>query len=198
MKESLSGFQKLISALPKTFTVLDAGAGGLHGENTTDFLAAHFDPKNILGVCWSDHEVSVYHAQRAEKRLPPVSIVSADFYKLEFNPPMQFDLAVLDMNIESNLGIDWTDEGMERMQSFVKDGGYLILYLMTTDQYGDPDKTPAFIREQWKKHWQSDRLSANDIDRKLKSLKGWELFAQEREQRRDYITWVMLKKTSGS
>lgn len=189
------GFQKLISQLPKNFTVLDVGSGGLHGENTTEYLLAHFGAENVLGVCWADHEVEVYQAKRAEAKLPPVKIISADFYQME--PSEQYDLVVLDMNIESNLARDWTAEGLERMKKFVKPGGYLINYIMLTDQYGDPEKTPAFIRSQWPKFWETEKLTLPDIGKRLGRISGWEVFAHDIEERRPYILWMLLKRTSG-
>ena len=194
--EFQSGFSKLINSLPASLKVLDVGSGGLEGENTTNYLIRRFGPENITGICSNQHEVERFHAIRAELKLPPVKIIQDDFYKHEFTG--QYDLAVLDLNIESNLGRDWTDEGLDHMRSLVKDGGYLINYIMLTDQYGDPDETPLFIYRKWVEHWGTENLTLKDIGRKLSNLKGWELMAQEQEERRPYILWVMLKKTNGS
>lgn len=186
----------MISQLPKEFDVLDIGAGGLQGENTTDFLAEHFDAKNIFGVCWSEHEVNRYKAIREANKMAPISILPADYFKLEFRPPMQFDLMVLDLNIEGNLK-NWTVEGLEYASQFVKPGGYLINYIMLTDEYGDPDETPVLIRKHWKEFWETEKLEMKNIGKRLGRISGWEVFAQEREKRREYILWIMLKKTNG-
>lgn len=196
--ESQRGFSKLISVLPKNFTVLDAGSGGLQGKNTTEYLAAYFDPKNILGFCLNEHDVAIYHAQRAEKKLPLIKILPVDFYRLEFDPLLRFDLAVLDMNIKNNLEKDWSDEGLERMRGLVKDGGYLINYIMLTDQYGIEGKTPEMIRSHWRIWWRTEKLTLKEIGRRLTGLKGWEVFAHDIDERRPYILWIMLKKTNGS
>lgn len=194
----------MISELPKDFTVLDVGSGGLQGENTTNYLIEHFDAKNILGVCRADVETQRFIATREANKMFTIPIISADFYKMDFkegdfnkSAPWKFDLVVLDMNIESNLEKDWTNEGLERMRGLVKDGGYLINYIMLTDQYGDPEKTPAFIRGQWKKWWRTEKLTLKEIGMRLTDIKGWELFAYDVEARRPYILWTMLKKTSG-
>lgn len=185
----------MISHLPSNLKVLDVGSGGLQGENTTNYLTEHFGVENILGICKSDHEVEVYQAQRAEHKLPPVKIVSGDFYEQKFD--QQFDLVVLDMNIESNLQKDWSDEGLKRMWDLVKDGGYLINYVMMTELYGDPLTTPLMIRKCWKEWWRVSDLTLKDVGNKLSKVKGWEVFAYDLEERRRYILWVMLKKTSG-
>src|SRR3990167_79171 len=190
--ESPSGFLKLIKHLPKDFTVLDVGSGGLQGENTTEYLAEHFLPENILGICRSEHEVGRYQAIRAEKKLIQLNIILDDFYTHDFSHHAPFDLVVLDMNIENNLAKDWSDQGLARVRGLVKPGGYLINYIMLTDQYGDPKKTPAFIRDTWRKNWGTDKLTSRDIDRRMANLKGWEVFAHDIEERRDYILWIML------
>lgn len=190
------GFQKLISFLPRDLSVLDVGSGGLQGENTTEFLVGHFGVKNVLGICRTDHEVGVYQAQRGEKKLPPVNIISGDFYEQKFD--RKFDLVVLDMNIESNLERDWSDEGLELMRDLVNDGGYLINYVMMTHLYGDPAVTPFFIKDRWKEWWGTEDLKLKDVGERLQKVKGWETFAYDLEERRRYILWVMLKKTNGS
>ena len=189
------GFQKLISVLPKEFTVLDVGSGGLQGENTTNYLIEHFRSENIMGVCWADVETKRYLETREATRMVKIPIFSGNFYKMNF--VRQYDLVVLDMNIESNLEKDWSDEGLARVRGLVKDGGYLINYIMLTDQYGDPEKTPQFIRERWKKWWRTDKLTLKEIGMRLRDIKGWEVFAHDIEERREYILWIMLKKTSG-
>lgn len=185
----------MISVLPKEFTVLDVGSGGLQGENTTNYLIEHFRSENIMGVCWADVETKRYLETREATRMVKIPIFSGNFYKMNF--VRQYDLVVLDMNIESNLEKDWSDEGLARVRGLVKDGGYLINYIMLTDQYGDPEKTPQFIRERWKKWWRTDKLTLKEIGMRLRDIKGWEVFAHDIEERREYILWIMLKKTSG-
>lgn len=194
---SPSGFQKLISFLPRNFKVLDVGCGGLQGENTTNYLTEHFEPKNITGICNSDHEVKRFQALRVEAKLQELNIISTDFYKdvLSHDP---FDLAVLDLNIENNLLQDWSVEGLKRMELFVKPGGYLINYVMLTNQYGDPTKTPSLISQHWRDFWGTEKLQLRNIGERLSRINSWELFAYELEERRKYILWVMLKRTSGS
>lgn len=193
MKEP-SGFQRIIKSLPKTFVVLDVGAGGLEGKNTSQFILEHFDPKNYLGVCREKKQVDLYHAQRAERKESRVNIIVDDFYSHDFSDHGLFDLVVLDLNIESNIQQDWTEQGLKNMLKLVKPGGYLINYIMTTDQYGNPDETPALIRNCWKEFYGTNDMTPVVIGKRLKQLEDYELFAYEQEERRPYIMWICLKR----
>lgn len=192
--ESSNGFRRLISVLPRSFRVLDVGAGGLQGINTTNFLLEHFGVKNVLGVCTPEKEVNYYYAQRTEKGLPKANIQVSDFYEMQF--PQKFDLVVVDMNVENNVIHDWSEEGLARARELLKDGGYLIQYVMLTDQYGDPNKTPELIRTRWIEFWETENLTLQSIGERLQRLNGWEVFAYEVEERRPYILWMMLRKTA--
>ena len=191
--EAKSGFQRIIQTLPKTFSVLDVGAGGLEGENTSQFILDHFDPKNVTGICKNKKQVDLYHAQRAERKEPPVDIIIGDFYSHDFEGK-QFDLVVLDLNIEGNIQNDWTEKGLKEVLKLVKLGGYLINYVMMTDQYGHPDETPILIRDAWKKFYGTSDMSPAVVGKRLKQLKDYELFAYSQEERRPYILWVCLKR----
>lgn len=182
-------FEKLISWMPKSFSVLDVGGGGLHGENTTDHLVRHFD--RVLCICKEKYETDIYLNQLKERGLPRPEIVNDDYYTHSFD--RQFDLVVNDLNVENNLK-DWYD--MTFTRDHIKDGGYLIQYVMTTDQY-DSEETGAHIREWSKKIWGRVPDHA-DIGKKLATQPGWDIIACERELRRPYITWVLLQKTNGS
>lgn len=191
----ISGFQRLISWMPRGFSVLDVGAGGLLGENTTDYLLDRFGVKNYLGVCSEEHQVGVYQARRNEAKKPYAKIRVEDFYGIKFWQNLnkkKFDLVVLDLNIENNLK-NWTEGGLAQMKDYVKPGGYLINYIMMTDKYGDEDKTPDLINSAWRKFYGSNEFSREVVGKKLQSLDGWELVAQEMEERRPYIMWVLLK-----
>ena len=59
-ENSVNGFEKLIQAIPKGSMVLDVGAGGLEGFNTTDFLIARFGVKNVKGICIRPEKVTAY------------------------------------------------------------------------------------------------------------------------------------------
>ena len=74
-----NGFKRLISQLSPKSKVLDVGAGGLQGTNTTDFLIERFGADNVTGICTSEKEVLTYHAQRKEKGLPKINIKIGDF-----------------------------------------------------------------------------------------------------------------------
>lgn len=178
---------RLIKHLPKDLKVLDVGCGGLYGENTSEYLIAHFGVENITGVCTSEREVGIYHARRAEMGLPEVSIRVEDFYKME---PEKYDVVVLDLNIENNLK-DWTDKGLEYAKKFLKPGGYLINYVMVTDQYKDED-TGEMIKVAWADFFGGD-IGYEQVGKKLSSLKDFKLLGQVKEERRPYILWVLLQ-----
>lgn len=187
---SPSGFTKLIKSLPKYLKVLDVGGGGLQGENTTDALLEHFGTENVTGICTSSHEVEVYQAQRAEKKLPKANIIDGNYYTHDFNE--QFDLVVLDLNVENNMK-DWENEFSNL--TYLKKDGFLITYIIMTDEYGDPKETPALIRDHWKRFWKTEKLAPFHIG--MKRIKGYEVYAHEKEERRTYILWMLLRKTSG-
>ena len=177
---------ELIDKLPKTLRVLDVGAGGLQGENTSDVILDWFD--NYTGICREKKEVDTYLAQRKEKGLSEPDIIIGDYYEHQFEP---FDLVVYDLNIENNI-MEW-ERGF--VGAPVKDGGFLITYIMMTDQYGDPNETPPLLRNHWKNFWGDESFSYSAVG--AKKIKGWDMLATQREERRKYILWVLMQKTSG-
>lgn len=172
--------------------MLDVGAGGLEGENTSQYLLDHFGVKNVTGICRNTAQVELYQAQRAERQEPKANIIIGDFYTHQFN--QQFDLVVLDLNIESNVEIDWTPTGLEAMRSYLKPGGILINYVMLTEWYGDENETPALIRKCWKEFYGTEEMTAQVVGKRLQRVPGYRLFAHAREKRRPYILWVALQK----
>ncbi len=169
--------------MPKEWKVLDAGCGGLDGENTSDFLVKHFGEENITGICKAETE-----AKRYLELHPKLDMRIEQFFTSPLDK--QFDLLVLDLNIEGNLR-NWSSEGLREIQKYLKKGSYVTNYVMTTDQYGDPEETPKLLREHCEKWWGS--FKPEDIGKRLNSLSGFKLVAHEVEERRPYITWVLLK-----
>jgi hypothetical protein len=165
-------FEKLINLIPKEASVLDVGAGGLEDENTGVFLKARFP--NYTGI-----------------NIKPLAFIQGDYNTYDFGK--QFDLVVLDLNIENNLK-DWSDEGLQRISRWIKPGGYLINYVMTTTEYGNPNETPQLIAEHRDKWWNG----WDDMGDRLSRLKGFEFIVHQTEERRPYIKWVLLKKINGS
>ena len=174
-------FERLIKILPKDAKVLDVGCGGLLGQNTSQYLQNYFI--DVLGVNIKENKDLI----EFKKIYSNAKVIIGD-YK---NITEQFDLVVLDLNIEGNLE-NWSNDGIELASKLVKKGGYLINYVMMTDQYGNPDETPEIIRQHAKKWW--GELTKEAVGKKLKSLKGFELILAESEDRRNYILWVVLKK----
>lgn len=175
--------------------MLDVGAGGLEGENTTEYLLAHFNPENIIGICSAQQDVERYQAQRRERKSPVVEIMIGNFYEQRF-AWHQFDLIVMDLNIDNNL-FDWSDEGLRRIWAMLPEGGLLINYAMTTDDYGSK-LVGQLIRRRWQEFWNTEKLDIESAREKLMTLKGWKLKDIIQEKRRETILWVMLEKTSGS
>lgn len=174
--------EEYISQIPKDASVLDVGCFGHEGENTSQFLAKHFN--HVTGVAIS---------RKIEPYIPAnYTVIFDNFYDYRFDP---FDLVVLDLHIEGNLINDWCEKGLERMKKLVKPGGYLINYVMTSTDYGDPKVTPSLI--QWHANLWWGKLTPQDIKKKLESLEGWELVEMKPEHRREYITWVKLKRIAG-
>ena len=185
----MNGFEKIISAIDPNSSVLDVGAGGLEGANTTDYLIKRFSVENVKGICILPEKVEAY-----KERFPEMDLRVGDFYKTDSFKENSLDLLVLDLNIENNVIRDWSLEGLERCRGFLKKGGILINYVITTDQYGDVNETPALIRKRWKEFWKTEVLTYEDIGKKLSNIPGYELFVHEVEELRPYIMWVALKK----
>lgn len=179
MKEA---FERLIEQFPKDISVLDVGVNGADGENTSNFLSQYFH--YVTGI--------TIDKQAAETAPPNYRIIQDNFYNHEFTN--KFSLVVLDLTIESNLLNDWNLQGLERMKRVVKHGGYLINYVMMTTEYGD-EYTPDLIawhRDRW---WKE--LTLEVVEKKLRSLRDWELITAIPETRRPYILWTLLKRIDG-
>lgn len=177
-------FERLIKIVPKNTKVLDVGCGGLLGENTSQYLQNYFI--DVLGVNIKENKDLI----EFKKIYPNAKVIIGDYKSID----EQFGLVVLDLNIEGNLE-NWSDEGIDLAAKLVKKDGYLINYVMMTDQYGDPNETPALIRKHTKEYW--GELTKEAVGKKLKSLKKFEFILAESEDRRNYILWVVLKKTNG-
>lgn len=149
---------------------MDVGYGGLEGENTTDYLRAHFN--SINGLCKDKVAVDKYF----EAHPAHTDNVSIGLYPDDLKG--QYDLLVLDTNIEGNLDF-WSVEGLAKAWSFVKDGGYIIAYIMGTDEYGD-EQSRARLKEHRLRWW------------KAGGVKIPMLYLQE--ERRPEIMWALLKK----
>lgn len=181
----LETFEKFIQVLPKDAKVLDVGVAGVGGENTSDFLSKHFN--RVLGVTIDERGLAM-----AQNRYKNYDFIHDNFYNRPFE--QKFDLLVLDLTIESNLLNDWSDKGLERAYNLIKPGGFLINFVMATDQYGDPDITPDLIRWHSKRWWKSDTPTTEAIGKKLEVIKGFKLHVAAPELRRPYIYWVMLQR----
>lgn len=176
-------FEKFIKTFPKDSKVLDVGCYGHEGINTSVFLAKHFD--RVKGMAISPKVVP--HVA------PNYELVLDNFYDYKFRDE-KFDLIVQDLTIELNLLNDWCEKGLERSANLLRPGGHLINFVMTTTEYGDPEVTPHLLAWHAKHWWGSDKLTLEAIGKKLSNLKLFDLVVAEPEQRRPYITWVMLKK----
>ncbi len=178
--------EKFISILTKDSRVLDVGCYGHEGVNTSQYLASYFD--HVTGVAIST-KVKQYLA-------PNYELIQDNFYDHDFENK-QYDLVIMDMPIEGNLLNDWNEKQLEKMQKLVAPGGFLVNYVMMTDQYGDPDITPDLIRFHSQKFWGVNIPTLQAVGDKLKTIKGWKKWLAVPEERREYILWTMLRKTDG-
>lgn len=176
-------FEKIINKIPKTASVLDVGAWGHEGVNTSISLRKRFNDVTGINTKYND----------------AVDIV-ADFY--EYTLTKRFDLIVLDLNIDNNVKRDWTDEGLKRIHEMLSRNGVVVIYIETDLNYGN--EVPG-IREKLIKHkkdfWglgESQEFTKERIKKGLgKYKKMYNVFAIEPEQRRIDIIWIALKKTNG-
>lgn len=181
----MTAVEKIISILPKNFQVLDVGALGLMGENTTQFLVDYFGAKNVLGICLKPEQPEWFL-----EKYPDFPFVIGDVYATNF--ANKFDLVVTDFGVEKNLE-EWSLEGLERIKTLIQPGGYLLNYVMTTTEYGDPLETPHLLRKHWAEWWRQLPPHPEAIGRKLKDLNDWEVVLSIQEERRPYIIWILLK-----
>jgi len=125
-----NGFQRIIETLPSNSQVLDVGAMGLGGENTTKYLWKRFG-ENV--TCLNKEQIG--HA---------IDIV-ADFYTYDFKE--KYDVVVLDMKVKDNIEKDWTFDGFCRIFNLLSSKGIFITYLITDYQeleYQDFDISKLF------------------------------------------------------
>lgn len=185
----MTAIDKIISLIDKNSKVLDVGALGLMGENITQSLIDWFGAKNVTGICLNPE-----HPEWFIAKYPDFNFIVGNAF--DYPLAEKFDLVVTDLGIEKNLE-DWSEEGLEKMKKFIKPGGYLLNYVMTTTEYGDPLVTPFLIRKHWMSFWRHlypDQEGIYEaIGNKLKELEDWELVLAEREERRPYILWILLK-----
>ena len=91
-ENSVNGFEKLIQVIPVNSKILDVGAGGHEGANTTNYLVERFGASNVLGIN--------IHPEKAEDIMnahPHLEVLVDDFYNHAFTE--RFDAVVLVMNI---------------------------------------------------------------------------------------------------
>lgn len=113
-------FADLIKDLDPTLSVLDVGAGGQGGLNTSDALVHHF--KDYTGI-----NPDVYGIRPWILKHPGVRIIPEDFYTYDFQ--RKFDLIVLDLGAEQNQK-DWTEGLIEGYaKTLLKPRGSIITYV---------------------------------------------------------------------
>jgi len=170
------GFIELIRDIPTTASVIDVGAYGLQGENTTTELVAHFEDVLTTNI----------------KKIEGVKLV-ADFYKTYFDK--KFDLIVLDLNIDNNVSQDWTRSGLDRIHDLLAPDGYVIIYVLTRDGYTEEEPTKTMIAENLNQFWKSNPVTIDAIGNKLREFKDiFRLVAIQPDDRRDNIAWVKLQR----
>lgn len=173
----MQGFEEMIQRLEPKLKVLDVGAWGLKGENTSRYIKDKFKDVTYMN----------------NKHYEGVTLV-ADFYTYKFKE--KFDLIVMDTNVSLNVTKDWTPKGLKRLRGLLNKGGTLLIYMITTDEYGEKEGTPKLIRKGWKEFWNSKgrTITNEEIGKKLENIPGFKLFIYLQEKWRPIITWVALTK----
>lgn len=174
-----TAFERLIEHVPQDSVVLDVGAGGCEGENTSNYLVRRF--KKYTGV-------NIKHSSDIDRWVmnnPDVEMLFQDFFALE----RKCDFLVFDATIEKQLE-QWSQTGLSGLGRFINSGGYLAMYIMTDPNYGDENihKLLRENRDEWWGSWDKE-----DIVKKLKNLDGFTFIALEQEERRPEIYWSLLK-----
>jgi len=168
------GFKQLLKDIPIDARILDVGAWGVYGENTSTHLK-YFEDVVYMNT----------------KPLAGVTLVQ-DFY--DWTPDGKFDLIVLDLNIENNISRDWTREGMGRVYRMLNEGGSLILYVLTKDGYTEEEPTKTQLDEKFKEYWKSSPVTIDAIGDRVWEMKFWELYGIQPDDHRNNIAWVRLTK----
>lgn len=187
MQKLQHGFQRIIKHIPKNSKVLDVGGGGLDGENTTNFLRERFEDITII-----ERVVGRVEEYAQKFGVEGLTIITKDFYKHNFDT--KFDLIVLDLNIDNNIQKDWTIEHLWRVHELLNKKGIVIIYVMTTEDYGDAD-TPKMIRYHMKHWWASIPPNVHTIREMLDDfIYFYKVFMIAKENVRPDIIWVALQK----
>jgi hypothetical protein len=174
-----TAFEKLIEYVHAESLVLDVGYGGLDGENTTNYLRARF--KNLWGLNKNAEHVLAYRKLTGATDPVVLGIYPNDMSSIA----RHWDLIVLDQNIDGNLDF-WSEQGLKMALSVVERKGYLITYVMLTDEYGNENMVHDRLREHRAFWWTADRFE---------KLPNWKLVDCAVEERRPEIMWVLLQAT---
>ena len=190
MHQLSSGFQRIIKRIPKRSRVLDVGGGGLDGANTTNFLRERFSDITLIEIATG--RMHDYVKKFGDENIR--QMIHDDFYKRKWGRD-KFDLIVLDLNIENNIKRDWTSAGLKRIHRLLNPNGIVIIYVMTTYEYGDAE-IPSMICKHMNIFWESVPPTTTGIRRKLKRdfADLYDVFSIVKEEIRDTIIWVALKK----
>lgn len=171
-------------------TILDIGAGGVAGENTSEYLYKLFSDSFQI---YANH-IGESPSNTWCRDHPKVQQIIADCYIHNFGK--KFDLIVQDMPLLFNIS-DWEDLDHINVQIYnmLNSGGYYINYIMKDKNYGSSKHQHA-IAANHKQHWDSDDgLDEEFLSKKIleKYGKKFECIRIIKEGRRE-LFWVLLKK----
>jgi len=123
----MHGFKRIIQKIDRNAKVLDVGAWGLEGENTSQHLKERFSKVVFMNI----------------EQIEGVTLVD-DFYKCKFRE--KFDVIVLDMPQEDNVKKDWTNEGLKRVAELLKGNGIFITFILLREEqeYQDVNVSKLF------------------------------------------------------
>lgn len=121
----MDAFEKIISKLDKSLSVLDVGAGGQVGYNTTNALLAHFTDVTLINN-------SLEKTKEFREKNPEVPIIIDDFYTYKFDK--KFDLIVLDLGKKQSIQ-DWREKVLNnRVKNLLTQKGMVITYIHGEDE----------------------------------------------------------------
>lgn len=186
MREEERAFGRLVKPISSTAKVLDVGSGELAGGNTSNHLVDKFGP-NYTGI-----QIKKETIERYKRIKENVEIIHGDFYKTKFKG--KYDLVVLDLDIINNVTRDWEGDGIKKSAfDALKTGGHVICYVMSTTKYGSEDDG-LMLERHHEYFWEGAPNVVRIVKKCMRYLEGFDIVDVQKEEARDYIYWVKLRK----
>ena len=186
------GFDNAVKDLYKIPKVLDVGAGGLDGHNTTKSLHKYFGYANV--TCMQIKEAV---ARDYVSKYPSTIMKEQDFYEYDFKDE-KFDLIVLDLNIDNNINRDWQGDGLKKAHSILNPKGIVVCYICHDNSASPAASDYMYLEDLIQKHLDGF-WGGSVVDEKIKSVikekfPMYKLVSINDDVERDNITWIALQK----